>query len=465
MAPTVSATTGQPDFVLPAAPPLVAPPLALVDLARPLFDLEGETAQATEANEKAASAQAKASAIYQRMQGSDHAAEALAQLRAEYDDASDAAIHAEQWASDQAKKVADLARFEKGFTYLPELGLSATEVWAPDTRITEANLTPGTTNTKNVGLNTPAFPWYDPFVAIGRDSRSTFGWPSPAEMQTRQARAIRALRAHEPWQVEHEFWTGAKVPTNFHLSCSPNTPTTSPHRTLTGNWPNPTPASGTVLGTAVGLTQSLAALDQSIADSDGGLGMIHATPFVAQNWAKTFPLIVDHPTGRMYTVNGNLVVPGYGYPGTGPDQASRQVTDGTTTNNTANIGSATANFTGTDIGSTVTGTGIPAGAYIIAVTSSTVAVLNVNATATGSALTLVIGAGVGSLAGQRYQWAYATEMVFTIRGDIRCYPWDLNQASPSSVSYNALDERAERSWALVTNQLLRAAVLIDTQTA
>ncbi|MEO5774511.1 MAG: major capsid protein, partial [Sphingomicrobium sp.] len=58
--------------------------------------------------------------------------------------------------------------------------------------------------------------------------------------------------------------------------------------------------------------------------------------------------------------------------------------DGVTTNGSATITSATANFQAYDIGGTVTGsiTGIPAGAVIVAVASPTSATISANATAT-----------------------------------------------------------------------------------
>jgi hypothetical protein len=456
----VTASASWQDFALPDAPALVAPPLSLLDIATELINLEGLTAQASEANEKAQSAQTRASDIAARLEAAPHDERLMAQLA----DAEKAQFEAEQWASDTFKKVADLERWTKGFTWEPELPLSATETWAPDTRVNEANLSPGATNLKHVGDNTIPFAWYNPFVVIARDARSTFGWNDVTGINARIVRALRALRAHEPWRCENEFWTGALVPTNYHLTCSPGSVMTSPDRTLSGTWPNPTAAEGTTLGVPVGLGQALAALDDTIGNASAGLGMIHATPFLVQRWSSIYTFIADRLNTRTLTVNGNAIVPGYGYPGTGPDQTARTVTDAAFTNGSPNVSSATAAFTDFDIGSVVTGTNAPAGAYIIAVTSSSVAVMNVNATATNSAQTVTIGGGVGDLSGQRYQWAYATEMQYYCKGDARTYPWDINQASPSSVQQNAIDIRAERSWAIVSNMLLRAAVLVDTAT-
>lgn len=454
------------DFTLPAAPPLLLPPLALVDLATPLIDDEQRVAALAEANERRASAQAAVSAaadrvaaVAARMGGlaeddparSEWGAEAQA-AEAAAEQARSALEAAEEWQTAQIEEAAAIERWQQGLQYLPELGVGALELFAEKQGAT-----------KNVGSNQTPFAWYDPFTAVGRDERSLFGYPF-SDFASRAQRSLRALRAHESWEVEDEFWGGVKVPTNFHLSASPATPTSTASRTITA-WSDPTPVPGTVLGTAVGLAQSLAALNQAIADSDAGIGMIHATPYLVQQWMKLYPFIRDS-AGRVYTVNFNLIVPGYGYPGTGPDVAQRQVTDGVL-NGTTTISSASAAFTTRDIGSTVTDDDgeIPAGAYIVSVTDATHAVLSVAATASESGATLVIGAAQARLGGNRYQWAYATDQVYKCVGDARTYPWDLRQASPDVLENNAVDVRAERAWALLTNRLLRAAVLVDTETS
>lgn len=75
-----------------------------------------------------------------------------------------------------------------------------------------------------------------------------------------------------------------------------------------------------------------------------------------------------------------------------PTSAGRTVSDGVTTLNSTTITSATAAFVATDVGRTVTNTGIPAGAYITEITSATAAVISAPATATATAQSLVFGA-------------------------------------------------------------------------
>ena len=455
------------DALLPAGPPLVDPPLSLIGLSRELINVEGLVATQQEAADRARSAQEQLEALDDlgdrpgEADTLEDAGIALEQQRREWEDRLAAA---EAMESEASKRLADIQRWEHGFVYLPELPLAATEVWAPDTVLTtEAYLAAQKTNTKAEGNNQQATAWYDPFEAVGLDDRSAFGWPG-TDYGDRAQRAQRGLRAHEPWQVEYEFWTGAKIPTNFHLSASPSTPTSSKHRDIDA-WTNPTAAPGTVLGTAVGLRTALAALDQAIASSDAGTGMIHCTPYLMQCFMAVFPFIRD-PDGKVYTVNHNLLVPGYGYPGTGPDQATRAETDGATTDTSTTFTSASAAFTTSDLGRTITETDagghIPAGTRIVAVTNATTVTLSAPAVGSATNVHFTVSGTGGDATMLPKQWAYATEMVFHLKGDVLTYPYDLREMSPALTVDDDVPVRAERSWALITNRLLRAAVLVDT---
>lgn len=64
--------------------------------------------------------------------------------------------------------------------------------------------------------------------------------------------------------------------------------------------------------------------------------------------------------------------------------------DGVTTNNSPTVTSASASFTVDDIGRTIEGTNIPAGAKIAVRNSSTSVDMDVNATADGTGITLTI---------------------------------------------------------------------------
>lgn len=81
------------------------------------------------------------------------------------------------------------------------------------------------------------------------------------------------------------------------------------------------------------------------------------------------------------------------------DTSARTVTDGVTINGNTTITSATANFTASDVGKYVTGSGIQAFAVIASVTNSTTALMNLTATAGASGVTLTFGVvGTSSIA-------------------------------------------------------------------
>lgn len=71
----------------------------------------------------------------------------------------------------------------------------------------------------------------------------------------------------------------------------------------------------------------------------------------------------------------------------------RTVADGATTAASTTVTSATGAFTSTDIGTAITGAGIPVGAKIVSITSATSVVISAPATATGTGISLTIGAG------------------------------------------------------------------------
>lgn len=445
------ARTAGMDATLADAPPLRLPPLSLLKLAAPLIEVDARIADGQKAKEQAASARAAAQTAADAYANAPLEQRMAAQLAAEQ--AQDRITQMEALSTAADKNIADAQRWMDGFEYLPELGnLEALEIFVPGSG------TPSTDGAlKRTDSTQTAKAWYDPFEVIAHDDRSLFGLKSYTD---RAERAMRAELAHEAWQVEREFWTGEKVPTNYHLNASPSTPTTSPHRSIDA-WPNPSAAPTTVLGTAVGLKQSLASLDQAIANSDAGVGMIHATPYLVQLWSSVFPFLRDG-SGNIYTVNMNYIVPGYGYPGTGPDAASRSVADAVTTNASRTVTSATAAFTVADIGKSITTADLPAGTFIVAVASATSITVSKAATAGHAGQTIAIGAGAGDATESTTQWAYATDMVYKCAGPVMTLPYDLNEAVPEVNVSNSADVRSERAYALITNRLLRAAVLVDT---
>lgn len=443
------------DWTLPAPLPITGPPLSLLSEVRTLINLEGTIARRQAAVEKAASLAEQLPDDVLDLSDND------ADSRQDVDlDLRQQLMGATATIASLDTEIKNAQRFERGFVFLPELALSATSVFTEDTLPAINNPTEGAL--KPAGNNQNLFGWYDPFIVVGLDSRSTFGWPG-TDMADRVGRARRALIGHEDWQCEREFWTGQQVPTNYHLTAGPDSPQSSPHRTLRFPFPLPSAAPTTELGQAVGLSDSLAALDQAIASADGGIGMVHATPYVVQKWSQVYPFLRDS-AGNIRTVNNNLLVPGYGYPGTGPDQASRSVDDGVTTNGSPNISSATAAFTTFDLGQPVQGVGIPDGTVIINITDDTDAVMSNAATEDGVDVTLTLPGTGGDATSSQIQWAYATDMIYSCRGDILTIPADLREMSPDLPVQNLAEARAERTHSFPSNQFVRAAVLVDTTT-
>ena len=69
----------------------------------------------------------------------------------------------------------------------------------------------------------------------------------------------------------------------------------------------------------------------------------------------------------------------------------RVVTDGATTSGNKTVTSATANFTAEDVGSPISGTGIPASTTIASVQSATSVTTSANSTATATGVTITVG--------------------------------------------------------------------------
>jgi prepilin-type N-terminal cleavage/methylation domain-containing protein len=84
------------------------------------------------------------------------------------------------------------------------------------------------------------------------------------------------------------------------------------------------------------------------------------------------------------------------------DYGTRTVTDAVTTSGSTSLTSATANFTSSDVGTSIAGTGIPAGATIQSYTDATTVTMSNSATATATGVEATIGAStvVYSISGQ-----------------------------------------------------------------
>lgn len=117
-----------------------------------------------------------------------------------------------------------------------------------------------------------------------------------------EAVARRRLASVESFQLERELWTGT--------------------RAQASGWPNPrlaSPAADSLHEAgATDAAHGLELLEEYLAKTlHGQRGAIHATPQVATRWYGLDLIRREGPL--LLTVMDTIVVPGHGYPGTGPD--------------------------------------------------------------------------------------------------------------------------------------------------
>lgn len=135
-----------------------------------------------------------------------------------------------------------------------------------------------------------------PFLIMAEDVCSSFGF----EERDFKGRALRLLDNATPKAIESEFWTGALAQAKGY----PNN-----YLTNTASVTNLTPGSG-----ATSVARGMQILQDALATSGfGGQGMIHVQPQTAPN------LLGARRVGQLLLdIFDNIVVPGVGYPGTGP---------------------------------------------------------------------------------------------------------------------------------------------------
>lgn len=138
---------------------------------------------------------------------------------------------------------------------------------------------------------------FDAFAVWAGEKCSTFGF-----REDRRARATRMLESVKYFEIEEEFWTGelsdAASFSNDHLA-------------------DPTSDDVTGTGGALSPTNALACLEEYLAQTlKGQRGMIHATHQLVTLWAGL--QLVRREGNLVLTALDTIVVPGAGYPGTGP---------------------------------------------------------------------------------------------------------------------------------------------------
>lgn len=142
---------------------------------------------------------------------------------------------------------------------------------------------------------------------------------TPVGLGDAQAVAQDALARVEQHQLETAFWTGAAADQTVvfpHLAAD--------GEVLDGDIVLQSVATPVVTGADV--AAALGALEQELADCYKGQGLIHV-PRSALPTLTAWNLVREDG-GRLMTPNGNRIVAGGGYPGTGPDGSAPA--DGTT---------------------------------------------------------------------------------------------------------------------------------------
>jgi len=144
---------------------------------------------------------------------------------------------------------------------------------------------------------------YSPFIIEVPYTCSSFGF----QVADYVKRAMRQLEATKHKALEHEFWTGARMPENPSLVKS--TPNDDEHILNPG---------GAAAPIAVSPGVALMILSQALANcGSGGRGMIHATPSTVERWVN-LTSVQCGPDFIQTCARGDIIVDGSGYPGTGP---------------------------------------------------------------------------------------------------------------------------------------------------
>jgi hypothetical protein len=125
-----------------------------------------------------------------------------------------------------------------------------------------------------------------------------------------------AFARDESRRLEEIFWTGivagtADLALPHLMDTTPIVVTGDGGADVTLQMVTTVVTGGTSAAIALGL------LEDAFADCYGGTGILHVTPLVAELLAEAHLLVPDGD--QLFTVAGNRVVIGRGYPGTGPD--------------------------------------------------------------------------------------------------------------------------------------------------
>lgn len=211
--------------------------------------------------------------------------------------------------------------WQQGITYEPMCGISVTGVGALtyDECIVVSGAGGGLVAPPDFTNNMTQSPrGAQPFTTYAEFDCATVG------LQNAQVLAERALAMVEPWQVERAFWTGLAggqtvvfphLAANAQVLDATGILLQSAAVQVTGA------SSVGVSGDLYNIETALGLLEAALANCYDGVGVIHVPQLLLPTldaWG-----VIRQQGAVMKTLNGNKVAVGAGYPGTGPDGASR----------------------------------------------------------------------------------------------------------------------------------------------
>lgn len=148
------------------------------------------------------------------------------------------------------------------------------------------------------------------------DSFAVYTWLDCSLVGTGETELRRRTEAahnnNVQYVVERTFWTGGSFATSPHLA--EDAPITE---TVGGSTVNLQTAASVLVTGAVDVVEAIGRLEQAMADCYGGTPFIHVPRGVTAHLAANH-LLRDTGGRFLTTVNGSIVVPAPGYPGTSP---------------------------------------------------------------------------------------------------------------------------------------------------
>lgn len=215
-------------------------------------------------------------------------------------------------------------RWEAGISYYPNpVSCDHVTPWMSWTDAPEDKAEPGT----NVPYST-----YHSFTL----TYSTHCLVTPGSLDANVDAAMDALKAGTSQAVEAVFWGPGSdgpladlfPPTGANFSLSGSTPLITGYAAGSCNGIlNQNATAGNII--AVSPRQALLALTQALGTcSLGARGFLHASPYIAEEWAEKgmiTPSDPKDPTSKLIThIRGDYIVGGSGYAGTGPVDHPRE---------------------------------------------------------------------------------------------------------------------------------------------